>query len=253
VVCAVTYTNWKDNSDINFLSTLVAGAILTNLFQVCAEHVDYLAHTFKLIIVWIRGGSLRISFASLIRIKIENEYFLIKSKRFDNLWQPVGGVYKYFDSGLRQRFGLQDDNGKFKKSDPNELRLSLTWGKIFKAFSLMKWFDSRRGREISPDREFREEVIDTGILDKNIFKEVHFEFIERTFEMRFSDKFQVWELMAFEVFELKLTEPQKEGIKKIISEKNGNVVSISKRDIDHSGFSDDGTDYRLGSQTKYIL
>lgn len=250
--CTFVYSKWKDNTDLNFLSTLIGGFVLANFYQLFLEHKDYLGVLPKLIKIRIQSRSLRISFASLIRIKVGDKYFLIKSKRF-NLWQPVGGVYKYFDSDLRRRFGLQDDNGGFKRSDPNELRLSFPSDKIFKALSLMKWFDSRLGREISPDREFREELLDPNILSKDLFKEVHFEFIERTFELRFSEKFQVWELMAFEVFDLKLEPSQIDQIKSIIGTNTNDVIAMTKNEIDRDGFASEGNDFRIGGQTKYIL
>jgi hypothetical protein len=251
-ICTFVYSNWKDNTDLNFLSTLIGGFVIANFYQLFLEHKDYLSVLHKLIKIRIQSNSLRISFASLIRIKAGDKYFLIKSKKF-NLWQPVGGVYKYFDSDLRRRFGLQDDNGGFRESDPNELRLSFPPNKVFKALGLMKWFDSRLGREISPDREFREELLEPNILNKDIFKEVHFEFIERTFELRFSEKFQVWELMAFEVFDLKLESSQADQIKSIISTNQNDVVAITKNEIDRDGFSSEGKDFRIGGQTKYIL
>ena len=40
----------------------------------------------------------RISFAYLFRIKIEDKYFLIKNERNTNKFQPVGGVYKLKES-----------------------------------------------------------------------------------------------------------------------------------------------------------
>lgn len=250
--CALFYSKWKENSDVNFLCTLIGGFILANLYQQFLEHKEYLGKIPSLVKIWIQDKPLRISFASLIRIKVDNKYFLIKSKRF-NLWQPVGGVYKYFDSELRRRFGLQDDIGGFKRVESNELRLSFSKEKIFKSLSFMKWFDSRLGREISPDREFREELIDSNILDRELFKEVHFEFIERSFELSFSQKFQVWELKAFEVFDLKLSESQHNQIRNLITSESSNFLLMAKKEIDHDGFSSEENELRIGGQTKYIL
>lgn len=43
------------------------------------------------------GKKLRLSTAYLFRIKDENKYVLIKGNRIEQ-YQPVGGVYKYYDS-----------------------------------------------------------------------------------------------------------------------------------------------------------
>lgn len=251
--CAAAYTIWPTNGAINFFSAIIGGAALTIFCQLCFKHSDYLKHFLRLCLIRLKSLPLRISFASLIRIKIDDKYVLIKSRRFNDLWQPVGGVYKFFDPNIRHTFGLQDDNGLFKKSDPNELRLSFPPNKINRVFDFMKWFDSRLGREISPDREFREELLDQGILDKEVFKEVHFQFIERHFHLGLSDKFKLWELMAFEIFELRLSDSQKNQIKDRLQTNNKDVILLTKNEIDHNGFTREGDDYRIGGQTKYIL
>lgn len=251
--CAAVFATWPTNAAVNFFSVAIGGAMLSIFCQLCIKHADYLKFFFKLFLIRLKSLPLRISFASLIRIKIDDKYVLIKSRRFSDLWQPVGGVYKFFDSNIRIDFGLQDDNGLFKESDPNELRLSFPPDKIYRVFDFMKWFDSRRGREISPDREFREELLDQNILNADLFKEVHFEFIQRHFQLALSGKFKLWELMAFEIFELKLSDLQKNQIKDVLKTDRKDVILLTKNEIDHDGFKLDGNDFRIGGQTKYIL
>lgn len=243
---------FRDNPILVIIFSAIAGFAISNLYQLWLDNFEYLRFLPKLIVLWWKDQDLRISFASLIRIKIDDQYVLIKSRKFD-LWQPVGGVYKFFNHDIKRCFDLQDDNGRFPTTNPSELRLSIPNKSIFKALGLMRWFDSRFGREISPDREFREELIDTTILNKDHFKETSFEFLNRHYLIRYSDKFKTWEFMSFEIFEMKLTDLQKNSIKAVLQNSANALMTMNKNQIDHDGYTANGIDYRIGSQTKYIL
>ena len=54
----------------------------------------------------------RLSIAYLIRIKIGNQYLLVRGERLSHQYQPVGGAYKFYQTALPflQNIESQDDN-----------------------------------------------------------------------------------------------------------------------------------------------
>ena len=71
-----------------------------------------------------------------------------------------------------RRLGVRVGNDyEVKPDDELDLRRDL---KARNLFGFLRWFFSRRGREVSPGREFREELLDTGILPKDLFSKVNF-------------------------------------------------------------------------------
>ena len=81
-----------------FFTGLLSGVIGTALFEllrVLAKNRDRLrllgATCAK------RDDPIRVSAAYLFRIMVDGRYLLIKGKRIQSQYQPVGGVYKRFD------------------------------------------------------------------------------------------------------------------------------------------------------------
>lgn len=106
----------------------------------------------------------RISFAYLFRIKIDNKYLLVKNERGTGKYQPVGGVYKFFDNEktiLMNKFKVVDDSklplDNFSK---NDYRLFVPC-KFLKRF-INRFNSSLSSREKIDDlsREFCEELGD---------------------------------------------------------------------------------------------
>ena len=50
---------------------------------------------------------IRVSCAYLFRIKVDGEYFLTRDEQGRGTFQPVGGVYKYLDESMLERFDAQ--------------------------------------------------------------------------------------------------------------------------------------------------
>ena len=112
----------------------------------------------------LRNKEIRLSIAYLFRINVDGKYLLIKS-RIRNAYQPVGGAYKtlpgsekiFSQLGVRPDRVIETENGIAK----GDLRVYVK-GKNVMAF--LDWFKSKEDREISPWREFCEELISTNIL-----------------------------------------------------------------------------------------
>ena len=63
--------------------------------------------SYQSLIRW--NKNVRLSCAYLFRIRYNNKYLLIRGNRIDQ-YQPIGGVYKYYDSfnGLKENLELKD-------------------------------------------------------------------------------------------------------------------------------------------------
>ena len=71
---------------------------------------------------------IRISFAYLFRIKINGQYLLVKNERGTGKFQPIGGVYKYYDEEKtiltsRKYCVLEDSCIKIDGTSKNDYRM----------------------------------------------------------------------------------------------------------------------------------
>lgn len=157
----------KDSSFTEF-----AINVLASLFIVC---LDVTIENYKQIKLFIqtktkyRNTQIRLSIAYLYQIETLGKYLLVKGLRIPNQYQPVGGVYKrlresYYE--LRNLMVTDDNNIPIDDKSHKDLRIKLPGCNVMKFLS---WFDSQLGREVSPHREFHEELIKTGILDLKNF------------------------------------------------------------------------------------
>lgn len=203
-----------------------------------------------------KNTEVRLSAAYLIRIKSsEQKYLLVKNTKIPNQFQPVGGVYKYNDLGkqfLRELDFRQDDGYVATKSSLNDLRIRIN-GKYIAKFK--KWFKSKEGREITAYREFKEELIDTNILDGSIFSElnVNLYYIRCSIgKMKFSDHFQCQEILIKDIYEFIPNESQQKAID-ALKDETDSYKFFTYEEIKRLGKVSDGKEYRIGEHTKSIL
>lgn len=210
------------------LGEAIAGALIAILIERCAiaiqdlrDTTDWKASQSKL----KRGGFisddtvLRISFAYLFRIKIENNYLLVQNSRNTGKYQPVGGVYHLRDDekvALKNVFHVMDDNKiPIDESSRDDYRLRIKCRYLRK---FMKRFDNKkanRERIENVGREFREELIDTGILS---WKKISYRYCGRHMtELRFEEHFQIYELLLADIVELIPTTEQLQDLKNLMS------------------------------------
>jgi len=189
----------------------------------------------------------RVSASYLYRIRLEDEYLLVKGRRFDQ-FQPVGGVYKTHlsSSGERNRLGLLDDN--LLKPDlvsDGDLRVRVP-GKRLVAF--VRWFESGRGREIDGWREFYEEVVATGILPGEAFRYANCDHIARIYRpLRYSPWAESKELLIADILVLLPTHEQLNALRNLRSNPHPDVLWATEDQIRRLGATD-----RSSSQTTRI-
>ena len=158
----------------------ICDAICLGLFGILIEKfINYIyEYNFKLLVQSIiyRNKMIRVSFAYLFRIKIDGVYFLVKGSKIRK-FQPVGGVYQYFDSGKAELDYIFESSEKMKENsqdNQNDIR-GYVRGKNLKKF--IKWFESRKNREVTCDREFIEELVLTGIVERKFFEYLKYRYI----------------------------------------------------------------------------
>ncbi len=126
------------------------------------------------------GKPVRVTVAYLFRIEVNGEYVLIKRHKKDRIgYQPVGGAFKYFKEENRELFdklGIEPCNHVPRDEDTeHDLRVIIRKRKNLMEF--LKWFESRKNREMDPWREFYEELIDPGLLPAEAFRHIKYAYI----------------------------------------------------------------------------
>ncbi len=236
------------------LSKTIAGIFLAgasaSVFESVRHNWGNIRLTLKIIRLSTVGQPLRISFASLIRVKIDDHFLLVFSKKWQQ-YSPAGGAYRYFDDNLKNEFQLSDDSAK--ALNVNELRLVFKGKAIWKVFSFIKWFESRRGRESDPHREFAEELISNGILSATTFADLMFQF-DRTVmpDIDYSTGLQKHQLFAWEIFCPVLNDAQRQALNHLKNTPDSRYCFLTQEEIERDGMTNNGQ-IKIGSHTKYIL
>ena len=209
-----------------------------------------------------RGGlinnktDIRISFAYLYRIKIDNKYLLIKNRHNTGKFQPVGGAYRMSDDErkylVKKYHVVDDDKVALDQSSRNDYRLYIK-NKYLRDF--VKRFDDEADRERVSclSREFKEEMIDSGILK---WKNIKYRVCGRNITgIRFSEHFQVYELLLADIVEVLLTEEQISDIKKMMTKTTNYLRFCTSKEIKHLGVDVDSGNLTetIGDHTKFIL
>lgn len=199
---------------------------------------------YQSLIRW--NKNIRLSCAYLFRIRYNNKYLLIRGNRIDQ-YQPIGGVYKYYDSfnGLKENLELKDESESHFYEN-GDLRL-VTTGKHLVKF--LDWFDTKKNREITVIRELIEELEPSGISIENLIKQSQVEYLKTVKEpITFSTHFQIDELKIFEIFEVKIP---KEILDDVL--KSEHYFSVKAEDIEKFCFTKDGLSKKISATARYIV
>lgn len=191
-----------------------------------------------------RNKPVRVTVAYLFRIEVNGKYVLIKRHKMDNPgFQPIGGAYKYFKEENRELFdklGIEPCNHVPRDEDTeHDLRIIIKKRKHLVAF--LKWFESRKNREMDPYREFCEELITPGYLSKEAFKYFKYVFVGKHIEgVLKSPVYPVDEIRYADIFELRLeNDNQKQEIADLVN-RTGEILFASPTEIE-KGASDNGS------------
>ena len=199
---------------------------------------------YQSLIRW--NKNIRLSCAYLFRIRYNNKYLLIRGNRIDQ-YQPIGGVYKYYDSfnGLKENLELKDESESHFYEN-GDLRL-VTTGKHLVKF--LDWFDTKKNREITVIRELIEELEPSGISIENLIKQSQVEYLKTVKEpITFSTHFQMDELKIFEIFEVKIP---KEILDDVL--KSEHYLPVKAEYIEKFCFTKDGLSKEISATARYIV
>ena len=255
---------WESCPDGNTLCGILLGLTLPKFFASIQDILD--TTTWKTSQRKLGRGKfinnntpIRISFAYLFRIVVDGKYFLVKNSRGTGKFQPVGGVYQMNDAEalyLRQKFHVEQDTkipmNRFSKGD---YRLRIKNRQLRK---FVKRFDQTTDRETVQNlrREFREELISTGLLRDPVFGTLTYMYCGRHFAgPSFSDHFQCYELLMADIVELELTAAQEERFRELMQTQSERYCFASSDEIQSLGVQPGSTDLRetIGDHAKKIL
>lgn len=177
-----------------------------------------------------RESLIRISFAYIFRIKVDGRYLLVMNSRHTGKYQPVGGVYKMNDSEKRllaSKYGCMDDNMiTIDDSSKNDYRLRVK-NRYLRGF--VKRFNKCQDREKLDNlyREFKEELIDTGILSFDNFKKIRYEYVGRYYNgVKYTQHFNCYEMLLGDVVSLTTTEDQEEELRGLLRAGRNDKISF---------------------------
>lgn len=251
--------NWPAGSSIVGIVLGFSLPALWHFIQDLSDTTDWKTSQRRL----KRGGFIkdddivRISFAYLYRIKVGNKYLLVQNTRNTGKYQPVGGVYKLQGEEktvLKNQLHVMDDNKiPIDESSRDDYRLRME-NRYLRQF--VKRFDSKkaeRERIYDISREFKEELIDTGILN---WDSVSYRFCGRHItELKYGEHFQIYELLLADVVELLPTPDQERDLANLMSVNTVKYRFATAEQITCLGMDTDaGELYEwIGDHTKKII
>lgn len=247
--CLGSYT---EKLPLVFISTIASG-ILGTIISIGIEKIDFQGEGFKL---WwqqikYRNEDVRLSFSYLYRIQVNGNYLLIKGNRLKNQFQPVGGVYKYYREAkpFLEGINFRPDTRMKNHDETDDLRINIK-GKHLLVF--IKWFHLMKDREYDPYREFNEELIVTGLLPENEFKNLTYRKVFVHNEgVTFSKFNNCNEFIYSDIFDLTLTEEQRDAILNAVKEHPDYLCLASAEEIKSECYA--GIEKNIGNNAKWLL
>lgn len=201
----------------------------------------------------------RVTCTYYFRIMYANYYLLIDEHN-ENLYRPVGGVYKYHkDFDVSSEFeGTYDGILEPIDDTARDLRLIISGRKTKKFF---KWFESETNRETIGNltREFSEELIRTGILPSEAFigKKLTYCYIGSHRESSRNSILNIKQIQNYDIVSVQLSDSQENAIKKLTKptpEKDKPSYIFATQDEIIQGYCNRDMGIRNISKTsKYIL
>ncbi|MGL5901394.1 MAG: hypothetical protein ACRCZO_01810 [Cetobacterium sp.] len=187
----------------------------------------------------------------LFRIKIEGKYLLIKGQRIDQ-FQPIGGVYKYYDSFKKnfRDWNIRDDSGfPIDDTNKNDLRVRVP---ILYTLKMIQWFQTRQNREVCVFRELYEELLSNEFFKNIDFQNFSIEYIKTDIQpIKYSEHFQINEVLIADIFEVNLTKEQEKIFKDFV-QTNSSFQIVTEEDIKRESINLDKS-YPIGKHSKNLI
>lgn len=201
--------------------------------------------------IWLQSllrwnKKIRLSCAYLFQIKQDGKYLLIKGNRIEQ-YQPVGGVYKYYNSFSEVKSQLElKDESESHFYENGDLRL-ITKGRYLVKF--LDWFETKKNREITVIRELIEELQPAEISVEKLVKNVQIEYLKTIKEeIRFSQHFQMDEQKIFNIYEAKIPS---DIINIVLS--SDRYCLVEAEEIERLCCTRDGLSKKISETAKYVI
>jgi hypothetical protein len=200
-----------------------------------------------------RKKHIRFSISYLYKIKVDDKYLLVRGNRLKDQFQPVGGVYKRHKSSdaLFKKYKILDDEYMpIDDISKDDLRILVPGINVLK---FLKWFNSKEDRELSPEREFQEELVKPGIVSKKNFDKIDYEHL-RTVEtkIQYSEYFQCKEILIADIYEVNLNDKQVKELRKLQTKSSKKFIWRDAQSIRKRGFNKE-EHVRISNSSKWIL
>lgn len=251
------------NYPTNVWSLLVV-ALLVNIISAPVSFyiIEGLANIKRLSLLFrtkilLRNRYVRLSFSYLVKIKVRDKYLLVKNRKGD-YYQLVGGAYKRYDSSVQlfKKYEVKSDR-QFETEHgiaKNDLRIQVP-GKF--VLDIIKWFNSKEDREISPWREFCEELLGAKILDQRLFRYIDYKYVDtlRT-PLQKAKYLDCQEILIYEIFEFIPNEEQAKSLEALLDCGNDDKVKWANDMLINSlGFNEwnKEKEFEIGAHTKWAI
>jgi len=247
------------------VTTLVSATLeelFTRSISTIWENKNKLSLYIKTLFGRFRNKRIRFSISYLFRIRIPdtNSYLLVLNRKIVNQLQPVGGSYKrYGDDKLFESWDYIPDNNRnglgIDKTSSSDLRFTVKGKYVIK---VIKWFEEGKERETNAIREFKEELIDTNILDKILFDKISYRHLKRVSKnLKWSDFHKCYEVLIYDVMEFLPNNEQKEFLKKLKelpNNLNNGYAIVECEDIEQLRLIENGKQIaKIGEHTKLTI
>lgn len=210
----------------------------------------------------IKHVDVRFSISYLIRIKIPgtSKFLLLRGHRIKDQLQPVGGVYKKLNGFSEfEKWGYKVDcSSKGIKTDDiseNDLRFRVK-GKH--ALDVIKWFETRKERETTYEREFNEELIDDHGFDKSVFYKKTFREVQKVMKVfNYSTHHSCYEVLIYDIVEFLPTPEQEIELKKLLTnprQVGDDLMVVDISEIERLIVIENEEQIgKIGEHTKYLI
>lgn len=196
--------------------------------------------------IFSRNKDARISYSYLFKIRYKDKYLLVRGNNIEQ-YQPIGGVYKYYDSfnDKKNKWKLVDDSPEnFYKIHDLRMRTKCRYIPY-----LISWFESRMNREVSVFRELVEELNIANKDIKRLVTETRIEFKKTVIEpIKFNKHYKVCSHHIYDIFEASINN---DVIEKAL--KCDNFILVNSEDIQRACVMHNNLSKNIGSHAKYIL
>lgn len=247
-ICVVAFfwAKWFANAELQArLYSIAIGTIIAVFAQVIMSFYK------KRKWIWIywdaynpfyRRKEIRLSISYLFNIEVQGKYLLVRSHRFPDQFQPVGGVYKYSNpEGKKDLLKMTiNTDSNIENDDVSECDLRVKMDNKHFLPRFLEWFIRGENRETDPWREFYEELVEPGILSTENFKYIQYDLVaQHPSRLEHSSFHNIDEFLYADIFTLRyINTRQEEEIRQLLNANHPDVAWATKTEIERGRIDD---------------